>query len=288
MVWPAIIGAAAALGGGLLAKSGAEKGASSAAQSAERQQQQNIAMQREFAQQGVRWRVEDAKAAGVHPLFALGGSGASFSPNPIYASDSGKGAGSAALGNALSSAGQSFAGAVARQQTSHERAMDNAALLEVRSRAARNVAEAQAFDALAAQRRRDLEMGIGIPGASLSGLPGQSPGVLRLGKSQELPKSTRGLVQVKPNEVTTFDPSGNLGAGVHSMAQTYKTPEGDTVILPRTDDPGDMEIPLGVQAMYLWWNIKKNLREKGLWPPVRDKGVPRFPHAGQYSHGKIK
>lgn len=29
-------------------------------------------LQREFAQQGVRWRVDDAKAAGIHPLAALG------------------------------------------------------------------------------------------------------------------------------------------------------------------------------------------------------------------------
>lgn len=42
--------------------------------------ERNVALQKEFAQQGVRWRVEDAKAAGVHPLFALGASGASYSP----------------------------------------------------------------------------------------------------------------------------------------------------------------------------------------------------------------
>lgn len=40
----------------------------------------NEALQREFAQQGIRWRVEDAKAAGLHPLAALGASGASAAP----------------------------------------------------------------------------------------------------------------------------------------------------------------------------------------------------------------
>lgn len=43
---------------------------------------QNIAMQREFAQMGIRWKVEDAKAAGLHPLYAIGGSGAAFAPSP--------------------------------------------------------------------------------------------------------------------------------------------------------------------------------------------------------------
>jgi hypothetical protein len=35
---------------------------------------QNIKMQREFAQKGIRWKVSDAKKAGIHPLYALGAS----------------------------------------------------------------------------------------------------------------------------------------------------------------------------------------------------------------------
>ena len=34
--------------------------------------QQNIAMQKEFAQQGIQWKVEDARRAGINPLTALG------------------------------------------------------------------------------------------------------------------------------------------------------------------------------------------------------------------------
>lgn len=41
---------------------------------------ENMAMQREFAQSGIRWKVADAQAAGLHPLAALGTQGASFSP----------------------------------------------------------------------------------------------------------------------------------------------------------------------------------------------------------------
>lgn len=41
----------------------------------------NIKYQKQFAQRGIRWRVKDAKAAGVHPLFALGANTASFSPS---------------------------------------------------------------------------------------------------------------------------------------------------------------------------------------------------------------
>lgn len=49
----------------------------------EQQQEKNIAMQREFAQHGVQWRVKDAKEAGVHPMYALGASGAAFQNNPV-------------------------------------------------------------------------------------------------------------------------------------------------------------------------------------------------------------
>lgn len=51
------------------------------------QQAANIAAQREFAQQGIRWKVEDAKAAGIHPLYALGASTHSFSPVSISSPD---------------------------------------------------------------------------------------------------------------------------------------------------------------------------------------------------------
>lgn len=36
--------------------------------------------QREFAQMGIRWKVADAKAAGIHPVYALGAQGATYSP----------------------------------------------------------------------------------------------------------------------------------------------------------------------------------------------------------------
>lgn len=41
---------------------------------------ENMAQQREFAQQGIRWKVDDAKAAGLHPLAALGAQTTSYSP----------------------------------------------------------------------------------------------------------------------------------------------------------------------------------------------------------------
>lgn len=44
-------------------------------------------LQREFAQNGISWKVQDAERAGIHPLFALGAQGASYSPSTFIAGD---------------------------------------------------------------------------------------------------------------------------------------------------------------------------------------------------------
>lgn len=51
------------------------------------QRQQDYERQKEFAQHGIRWKVEDARRAGIHPLYALGGPGANYSPGGISVAD---------------------------------------------------------------------------------------------------------------------------------------------------------------------------------------------------------
>lgn len=86
MVAPAIaaggIAAGSSLLGGLMSSRSASKDrAAAAALNAE-----NIALQREFAQNGIRWKAEDAQRAGIHPLYALGATTHSFSPVTAFAS----------------------------------------------------------------------------------------------------------------------------------------------------------------------------------------------------------
>lgn len=49
--------------------------------SAKKIAREQMAMQREFAQEGIQWRVADAKAAGIHPLYALGAQLPSYQPS---------------------------------------------------------------------------------------------------------------------------------------------------------------------------------------------------------------
>lgn len=72
-----------------------------------RQAEKNAEMQREFAQQGIRWKVADAKAAGIHPLAALGTNTVSFSP--------------VSVGSDFGSMGQDISRAVNATRTATER-----------------------------------------------------------------------------------------------------------------------------------------------------------------------
>lgn len=69
---------------------------------------QNIALQKEFAQQGISWKVADAKNAGIHPLAALGAQTSSFSPVSVGTQD-------------MSSVGQDLGRAVKALSTEKDR-----------------------------------------------------------------------------------------------------------------------------------------------------------------------
>lgn len=76
-----ILGGIGTIASGILNYMGAKDAREQQAQ----QFAQNIQLQKDFAQQGIRWKVEDAKAAGIHPLYALGASTTSFSPVSVGA-----------------------------------------------------------------------------------------------------------------------------------------------------------------------------------------------------------
>lgn len=107
-----LISAGASLIGGLFNKSSADKARDQTQQHAAAQ----MAAQKEFAQNGIRWRVEDAKASGIHPLYALGANTASYAPvSASFQADN-------SIGNALSNAGQDIGRAVNATRTAPERA----------------------------------------------------------------------------------------------------------------------------------------------------------------------
>lgn len=97
----AAIGAAGSLLGGLFGSSSSKKA-----------MKMQIAAQREFAQHGVRWKVDDAKAAGIHPLAALGAQTHSFAPIGLPGNDMGAG---------IAAAGQDIGRAIDAKRSQGER-----------------------------------------------------------------------------------------------------------------------------------------------------------------------
>lgn len=78
-----MLGALIGAGAGLLSTFLGNKSKDKANEAAAQQAEANYAHQKEFAQQGIQWKVNDAKAAGLHPIFALGANTHSFAPNTV-------------------------------------------------------------------------------------------------------------------------------------------------------------------------------------------------------------
>lgn len=106
-----LLSAGANLIGGLLGNKKAEdvKDANFAMSAADRQ------LQEDFAKQGIRWRVEDARAAGISPLAAMGANLSSPSPTAIGLQHDNS------LGDAIGRAGQDLSRAFDSTRTQKER-----------------------------------------------------------------------------------------------------------------------------------------------------------------------
>lgn len=89
-------GAAASLIGGFISR-GAQKDAN---EINERNAANNIALQREFAQNAIQWKAADAAKAGIHPIYAMGAGTTSFAPVTVGAVPE------TGVGSALQSMGQ--------------------------------------------------------------------------------------------------------------------------------------------------------------------------------------
>lgn len=177
----------------------------------------NAALQREFAQNGIRWRVEDAKAAGLHPMYALTGGGAAFSPNAI------------AIGgeSAPQNTGQSFGGAMGAalaQFFKSQEQKDNVIAQAVQAVAA--VAQSNSISAVPAPSdyRWDMDM---------SGGPMHADVNLQnaFDVQQYVPVSTLS----RSNESPSLTPGVGPGGAVHNIAP------GFNMILPSSAQGGTAE-----------------------------------------------
>lgn len=204
-ILPAVIGAGASLIGGALSDRSNRKAAERTNETQEELHDQNTALQREFAQSGVRWRVEDAKAAGLHPLFALSGSGATYSPQAMSLMTPDQ----SNLGRGLADAGQHVSRSIQAQQTQAQRAITQATLANLVAQTGKEDAMAAYYASEAARNRQS---------ANISGVLPE--GTVDVGP----------LVKNVPDEVIRHDPRDpSRTAGVHPGMTRYTLPGGITI-----------------------------------------------------------
>lgn len=211
MSWAQALGAAADLGGAFVA-----------AESARRRQHEEATMQKEFAQNGILWRVQDAERAGVHPLYALGANTASYSPVVT--------AGDTALGEGISRMGQNLMRSATPSQTDEERRQESMRLEAARASAVKDYAIADYYTSEAERTRQAGRSSAPFPkmkgGDPSGGIPGQ--------------------VSSQPDKVISKDVDDpTLAAGKHGAYKRVQigTSKKGTPLwfyVPNTDDQDDM------------------------------------------------
>lgn len=204
MVWPAIIAGGAALIGGALANRSNRKVADQTNALQQELSAEQTALQREFAQSGVQWRVEDAKAAGLHPLYALGGQITPYTPQAMQLMTPDQ----SALGRGIAEAGQSLGRAVQAQQSPSQRAIQQATLEHLVAQTNKENTLAAYYASEAARNRQSANVSAAIPTAVDVGP----------------------FVKNVPDEVIHGDPRNPAQtAGVHPGMTRYKLPGGITL-----------------------------------------------------------
>jgi len=200
---------------------------------ADEQFQRNADLQREFAQHGIRWRVEDAKAAGVHPLFALGAGGAAFAPVTVGGSRTD-----------FAQMGQNVARSVNASSTASEIEMQNAQL-----------------DLLRAQTNKENALANHYNGKPVNNQPGQVP-FPDVGQG---PVDMDGFINkavINPVNVDSMSNTPGIAAGPAGPGMYLHNFGGQPLLLPGKDVSEALE-SLSESPLLMGIVYKSNVRHFG-------------------------
>lgn len=272
----AALGAAGSIAGGLLSQGG---GSSSAA--TEWLWKKNYEAQKEFAQNGIRWKVDDAKAAGLHPLAALG-SGSFFTPSGTLGVDQTGGKDYSWLGDVGQNIGRAIdAKATAEERAKAEAVNDEANGLKLENMRLQNeqikldMATQLARDVTASQRAvRNTALPPAMPSLRTRS-DGATVGTVIPGQGDS---TTSSLFTVKPAELVANDPATPYAeAGSNPDIMWVRTATGGyaPVRSSATQQGYEDDVIGGVQ-----WNIRNRLapslypHDETLGPPAHHKRNP--------------
>lgn len=235
--------------------------------------------QREFAKHGIRWKVADAKAAGLHPLAALGASGAAYSPVSSAGSD-------------LGSVGQDISRSIEATRTADERRMARSAQeAELALRERVGAAQAAMYEAqanLANSQAHQLNF-VGPPMPTARSGAGSDPSSPEQVIRRDLPREAPpGLWKVKPAEVQSGQPGapGTL-AGPASPSERIIDFRGQKIRIPNVDLDSLLEEPIASTAILVALNpglsqqlIQEFLKRTGIVQPWKRSPAPSLRRGG--------
>lgn len=191
--------------------------------------EQQIASQREAQQNFIQWRVEDAKKAGIHPLFALGAN--SPSTFPISMGDN--------IGPALREAGQDIGSATARMLDTQAKEKHQMDMALGAAQLSESDARREMYLSEAARNRQ-------APGAPMPGLGPQREGTVQ-GKflnehGQDVGVPGTGIIDLKPMDQTSAkEGNPDIVAGEHPGYQEMLY-RGMPMLFPITQGESPEEI----------------------------------------------
>ena len=266
-----------AIGGALGLVGNSQTNAANAAQA-----QQNYQAQKEFAQYGIRWKVADAKAAGIHPLAALGAMTSGYTPSqtmftsPDY--------------SFVGEMGQNIGRAVDAKRTNAERARQQM----MQDQLAATQLEGQRLDneykkTLIDSERQDMVMRLARSAEMAARTQQQVPAMPPVGKGAVKDAFPTGDIKPDVSAVpTSVRGRPDVQAGVPPDVRFYQGSKGLRVPLP-TENAAD-----AMDAAYLsgaQWAIRNHLLPwLGNFFPIEDPnrkpGEFYNPVRGGYTKGR--
>lgn len=205
----------------------------------------NQAMQREFAQQGVRWKVADAKAAGVNPLVALGAQTHSYSPVSVGAQPVD------GMGRAVSQMGQDISRAMAATSTDGERQLQALQIQSLQTDIQGKQLDNEIRASQLLKMNSPAQIGPSFP--THSGLGG---GLISGQGNSSRSAGGPGYVTEKPSERTHSQPGHpSQEAGMINDYGFVRTPTG-IAIVPSTDAKSRIEDQMIPE---LQWAVRNQL-----------------------------
>ena len=211
--------------GGIASGIGSIIGSNNSAASAEAINQANYEHQKEFAQNGIRWKVADAKAAGLHPLAALGAQTSGYTPSAVV--------GDAPDFSFLRDIGQDVGRAIDAKSTAAERAANKAKIdqgtnLELEGKALDNDYKRALI------RGETQDQALRLANASVRAswsqqLPPAMPSIASDGRTMpgQGDATSSSLFTTKPPELVISHPQTPAAeAGTHPEIRYFRTADG--------------------------------------------------------------